>query len=329
MLLDAIVLAGGKSSRLSGTPKSALLWRGSTLLQNTLNAVLDAGARRVVVVGPGSAGSVGTATNVLFAREDPPFGGPAAAVAAGLDALDVPGTEPDVEPGAEPDAVLVLACDMPGVSGALAALVEALPVLVGAAGRHGAIMLDPSGVRQPLAAVYGRSALADAIGGLRASNTLDGASMRSLISSLDLLELADADGSTHDVDTWSDAAAFGIERPDSTAHALREGVTMSDGDTTAKPARTEAENAEMLETLEQWSASLAAELGIVDVDVDIDALLALAGVAAHAVLRPAAPLTTYLVGYAAGRAAALGVNASDATARAADTAAELARRRTA
>jgi molybdopterin-guanine dinucleotide biosynthesis protein A len=325
MLLDAIVLAGGKSSRLSGTPKSALLWRGSTLLQNTLNAVLDAGVRRVVVVGPGSAGSVGTATNVLFAREDPPFGGPAAAVAAGLDALDVPGAESD----AEPDAVLVLACDMPGVSGALAALVEALPVLVGAAGRHGAIMLDPAGMRQPLAAVYGRSALADAIGGLRASNTLDGASMRSLISSLDLLELADTDGSTHDVDTWSDAAAFGIERPDSTAHASREGVTMSDGDTTAKPARTEAEKAEMLETLEQWSASLAAELGIVDVDVDIDALLALAGVAAHAVLRPAAPLTTYLVGYAAGRAAALGVKASDATARAADTAAELARRRTA
>jgi hypothetical protein len=85
----------------------------------------------------------------------------------------------------------------------------------------------------------------------------------------------------------------------------------------------------MLETLEQWSASLAAELGIADVDVDIDGLLALAGVAAHAVLRPAAPLTTYLVGYAAGRASALdGVGAVDATSRASDIASELARRRT-
>lgn len=112
---------------------------------------------------------------------------------------------------------------------------------------------------------------------------------------------------------------------------------MSDGDTSAKsgaakPERTEAEKAEMLETLERWSALLASELGIadVDIDIDIDALLALAGVAAHAVLRPAAPLTTYLVGYAAGRAAARdGVSASEATARASEIASELARRRTA
>lgn len=110
---------------------------------------------------------------------------------------------------------------------------------------------------------------------------------------------------------------------------------MSDGDTSAKsgaakPERTEAEKAEMLETLERWSALLASELGIADVDIDIDALLALAGVAAHAVLRPAAPLTTYLVGYAAGRAAARdGVSASEATARASEIASELARRRTA
>jgi hypothetical protein len=63
---------------------------------------------------------------------------------------------------------------------------------------------------------------------------------------------------------------------------------MSDGDMAAKPgepksgaakpARSEAEKAQMLETLEQWSASLATELGIADVDVDIDGLLALAGV---------------------------------------------------
>jgi hypothetical protein len=98
---------------------------------------------------------------------------------------------------------------------------------------------------------------------------------------------------------------------------------------TAKPARSEAEKVQMIEMLEQWSTSLAAELGIADIDVDIDALLALAGVAAHAVLRPAAPLTTYLVGYSAGRAAALeGVSGAEATARASGIASELARRRT-
>jgi hypothetical protein len=48
------------------------------------------------------------------------------------------------------------------------------------------------------------------------------------------------------------------------------------------------------------------------------------------VLRPAAPLTTYLVGYAAGRAAALGeADDAEATARAFDAASQLARRHTA
>jgi hypothetical protein len=61
-------------------------------------------------------------------------------------------------------------------------------------------------------------------------------------------------------------------------------------------------------TLEEWTASLAAELGV-DVPLDAPALLDLARRAAHEVDRPAAPLTTFLVGYAAGQRAA----ASDAT----------------
>ena len=94
----------------------------------------------------------------------------------------------------------------------------------------------------------------------------------------------------------------------------------------AKPARSPEEQAQMTETLERWSASLARELDIADLEVDIDAVLALAGVAAHAVLRPAAPLTTYLVGYAAGRAAALGeVSGEEASAQAAEIARALAR----
>ena len=55
--------------------------------------------------------------------------------------------------------------------------------------------------------------------------------------------------------------------------------------------------------LTEWVTALAQELGVVEAPVDIEAILGLAGTAAHAVLRPAAPLTTYLLGYAAGRAA--------------------------
>lgn len=55
--------------------------------------------------------------------------------------------------------------------------------------------------------------------------------------------------------------------------------------------------------LAAWSARLAAELRLEGFVVDVEALLALAGVAAHSVRRPAAPLTTYVVGFAAGLAA--------------------------
>lgn len=55
--------------------------------------------------------------------------------------------------------------------------------------------------------------------------------------------------------------------------------------------------------LAHWSNRLTAALGIQGLDVDIDAVLTLAGTAAHEILRPAAPLTTYLVGFAAGMAA--------------------------
>ncbi|MFC5678371.1 DUF6457 domain-containing protein [Aeromicrobium endophyticum] len=50
-----------------------------------------------------------------------------------------------------------------------------------------------------------------------------------------------------------------------------------------------------------WASGLAADLGVEQV-LDIDAVLDLAADAAHGIMRPAAPLTTYLVGVAVGRA---------------------------
>ena len=54
--------------------------------------------------------------------------------------------------------------------------------------------------------------------------------------------------------------------------------------------------------LEAWAAELASALNLGGVmTVDVDAILTLAGDAAHAIVRPAAPLTTFIVGFAAGR----------------------------
>lgn len=77
--------------------------------------------------------------------------------------------------------------------------------------------------------------------------------------------------------------------------------------------------------LTDWSGEVRTALGI-EADVDIREILGLAGVVAHAVVRPAAPLTTYLVGFAAGRAAALGEDPTSAAAEATRVAKDLAAR---
>ncbi|GMA34271.1 DUF6457 domain-containing protein [Demequina litorisediminis] len=52
-----------------------------------------------------------------------------------------------------------------------------------------------------------------------------------------------------------------------------------------------------------WVEALAGELGIDTAVVDVQRLLDVARDAAHAVARPSAPLTTFLIGYAVGQAA--------------------------
>ena len=57
-------------------------------------------------------------------------------------------------------------------------------------------------------------------------------------------------------------------------------------------------------TLEEWAEELAAALGLPPDSADVALLLDLARDAAHTVARPGAPITTFLVGLAAGRAGA-------------------------
>ena len=66
-----------------------------------------------------------------------------------------------------------------------------------------------------------------------------------------------------------------------------------------QPHRSTDQDPDLLQT---WVARLSVQLGLSPDDVDIAELLALAKLTAHSVARPAAPLTTFLVGLAAGRA---------------------------
>ncbi|WP_238385314.1 DUF6457 domain-containing protein [Nesterenkonia muleiensis] len=74
------------------------------------------------------------------------------------------------------------------------------------------------------------------------------------------------------------------------------------------PEAEKAENAQpsAREMIAPWVEELTHHLEIDEVEVDIDALLKLAGEAAHTVVRPAAPVTTFLIGYVTGLAEASG-----------------------
>lgn len=181
MIVDALILAGGRSSRLGDSDKRKLQIDGMSLLRRSIHAVQQAGVRSVIVVGDEAM------DGVVTVREEPAFGGPVAAIAAGMGAL-----------AAAPDAVLVLACDMPSID-------RALPALLDGFRGDGAIAFD-RGRRQQLAIVVDPGALTAALGHLP---SVTDASMRALLGPLDLAEVPVPDGATDDIDTWDDAARFG------------------------------------------------------------------------------------------------------------------------
>ncbi|WP_240720223.1 molybdenum cofactor guanylyltransferase [Pseudarthrobacter sp. NamB4] len=190
---DAVILAGGRSSRLDGVPKQSLVFHDATLLQRALAAA--AGAGRTVVVGPETAVPV---PRVLWCREEPEFAGPAAAVAAGLETLS--------QDGNDSEYTLVLACDMPRVQDAVAVLKAALATT----GGDGVMARAEDGRLQPLAGLYRTALLKRAAAELASRGSLINGSVRSLLASLDVQPVTVPAGSTADVDTWDDAAALGI-----------------------------------------------------------------------------------------------------------------------
>jgi molybdopterin molybdotransferase len=138
--LRAIVLAGGASTRL-GADKPEQRVGGRRLLDIALAAV--AGADTVVVVGPPRDVPAG----VIAVCEDPPRGGPVAALAAGLAAL----------PDGAAD-IVVLAADLPRITP------TAVTVLATARGDAPVVVaVDDNGRRQYLTAVWDSASLAAAL----------------------------------------------------------------------------------------------------------------------------------------------------------------------
>ena len=295
MLIDALVLAGGHSTRLGSIPKARLSYRARTLLEHTVAAV--AVLRTTVVVGDVTAQSL--PAGVLVTREKPAFAGPAAAIGAGLDRLGATGAEPAA-------VTVVLACDMPGVESALPLLLDR--ARSAEALQDGLIAVDSAGRLQPLLAAYRTEALVAAVASQRERGTLEGLSVFQLIRPLDLREIVVPDEATADVDTWADAARWGIENPDieTTSHSPTQTTAKEQKMTNDEQSTQDEQRAKEDEKLRQWCAKVAEATGVPELEVDLKTVLGLAGRAAHAVMRPAAPLTTFIVGYAAGMAAGSG-----------------------
>lgn len=212
-----MILAGGRGRRLGGMPKSLLQRDGRTLLARALDAA--GGADRRVVVGPDT---LPVPDGVSLVRENPPFGGPAAALGAGLAALAPPTVLTTVPPSGRrtgrPDAppltadwTLVLAADLPSAADLVPPLLAAALVAAHATVRTTAdtadeidavVATDADGRRQWLTAIYRSVPLRRVLGG-----ELDGRSLRALLHSLQVVEVP---LDVQDIDTPQDVARWNL-----------------------------------------------------------------------------------------------------------------------
>ncbi|MEU7054609.1 NTP transferase domain-containing protein [Streptomyces sp. NPDC046197] len=190
--------------------------------------------------------------------------------------------------GTTQEYVVVLSADLPFLE---EATVRQLLSALREGRAEGALVIDADGRDQPLVAAYRTQALRRELAVLADEHgTLTGLPLRRLTAALELTRVPDPVAS-FDCDTWDDIAA------------------------------ARARIREHGHVLDEWISAVKDELGI-DLDVDTGVLLDLARDAAHGVARPAAPLTTFLVGYAA----AQGKGGPEAVAEAARKAAALALR---
>lgn len=177
---DAIIVAGGRGSRLGGVTKADLQVGGQRLLDRVLTSARH--ARQRVVVG-----LVDVPEGVMQVSEDPPGSGPAAGLVAGLDAI--------VDPS---EWTLVLACDLPGAE-------DAVPQLVAAAldggDADGHCLGSEDGTPQWLLGIHRSVALR---GAAAAYGDARQRSVRGLLAPLRLAVIKDVDDVGRDVDTWGD-----------------------------------------------------------------------------------------------------------------------------
>lgn len=191
--MAVLVLTGGLSTRM-GAHKPALEVGGSAIVARVVDA---ARPRPTLVVGSPE----GVPDGIPVIREDPPLGGPVAALAAGLDALtstpDAAGPMP-----APLEVVIVLGGDLPFVTSRhLDRLVAALRADPGAAA---AVTVGVGGRFNWLCAAWRIGALGERCAALGDPRHR---SMRALAGPVPITTVSDEHALANDVDTPADLEA--------------------------------------------------------------------------------------------------------------------------
>lgn len=218
--LGAILLAGGRASRVDGAAKPLFEVGGSTLLARAIAAATDAGASPITIVGPppehpstGARGEARASGEVIGAlaptatpptsalsrlpdwvREDPPFGGPAAATVTALASW--------AARDALPEWMLLLACDLPRADAVVTRLCSDLLLLP--SDTDGLCLADPTGRPQWLSGLYRTAAMTAAASALPDRGR--DAAVRALFHDMQIAVVRVESGIVDDIDTWDDLA---------------------------------------------------------------------------------------------------------------------------
>jgi molybdenum cofactor guanylyltransferase len=157
--IAAVVLAGGRASRLGGADKPGVRILGRSLLATVTRAAIGAGASRIVIVGPprpdlaaevvdgGAQPDSAAGVSIEFTSERPPGSGPVPALRAGLDLVTQP-------------RLVLLAADLPFLR---AGDVRALLASTDGAAVAGSMFVDGQGRPQWLASCWRTASLRSAL----------------------------------------------------------------------------------------------------------------------------------------------------------------------
>lgn len=191
--LTALLVSGGKATRLGGITKTALTVDGVPLIKRALTAVRGVSPHCPAVV-VGDTEGLDDLGHVAHLREDPPFSGPAAAINTGVAHVTT-------------EFVAVLAADLPRIDA------HTIRALVDAVGESDcavpdcAVAVDPSGRVQYLTAVWRTRALAEVVSTAEVAHR----PARTLYDRCEWVPVQLEQTTTADIDTFADAQRFGVD----------------------------------------------------------------------------------------------------------------------